>query len=196
MIEDLFKPDVFTCNILLRGLCREGMLEKALKLFNTWVSKGKDIDVVTYNTLISSLCKEGKFENAYDLLTEMEERKLGPDQSTYNEILGALTDAGRIKEAEEFRLKMVESGILHDRNLKLDQGQYVLTSDMSEHIDSKSMAYSDQINELCNQHKYKDATHLFDEATKKGVVLNKYTYLSLMEGLIKRRKSTSKASRS
>ncbi|KAG6600102.1 Pentatricopeptide repeat-containing protein, partial [Cucurbita argyrosperma subsp. sororia] len=169
MVENFFKPDVFTCNILLCGLCREGMLEKALKLFNTWVSKGKDIDVVTYNTLISSLCKEGKFENAYDLLTDMEEKKLGPDNYTYNAILGALTDAGRINEAEKFMLKMVESGKLHDQNLKFDKGRSVATSELPEHIDSKSMAYSDQINELCNQHKYKDAMHLFDEVTKKGV---------------------------
>jgi pentatricopeptide repeat protein len=68
MIENSFKPDVFTCNTL----------EKALKLF-TWISKAKATDAVTYNTLISSLCKEGRFGDAFELVTDLEERKLGPE---------------------------------------------------------------------------------------------------------------------
>ncbi|XLS79285.1 hypothetical protein HN51_063510 [Arachis hypogaea] len=55
MVENSFKPDVITCNILLRGLCKH----------------------VTYNTLISVLCKEGKLDEAFDLMTEMEKKNWG-----------------------------------------------------------------------------------------------------------------------
>ncbi|XVE99376.1 hypothetical protein REPUB_Repub03eG0192700 [Reevesia pubescens] len=102
MVENLFKSDVFTCNILLSGLCSEGLREKGLKIFNTWISKGKAVDGVTYNTMISSLCKEGIFEAAIHLVSEMEERNLGPDHYTYTAILGALTSAGRMNGEEEF----------------------------------------------------------------------------------------------
>ncbi|RYR31221.1 hypothetical protein Ahy_B01g056013 [Arachis hypogaea] len=61
MVENSFKPDVITCNILLRGLCKHG----------------KSIDAVTYNTLISVLCKEGKLDEAFDLMTEMEKKNWG-----------------------------------------------------------------------------------------------------------------------
>ena len=195
MVENSFKLDVFTCNILLHGLCREGMLENALKLFNTWISKGKTIDTVTYNTLISSLCKDGRFEDAFDLLEEMEEKKLGPDQYTYNAILGVLTDAGRIKEAEEFMSKMVEMGKLSDQSSQLGKGQDDGNHDNSEGSDSSSIAYSEQIKELCTQGKYKEAMCIYEELTQKGVSVNKSTVFSLMDGLIKRQKSISKAAR-
>ena len=171
------------------------MLEKALKLFNTWISKGKAIDVVTYNTLISSLCKEGRFEDVFDLLAEMEEKKLGPDQYTYNAILSALTDAGRIKEAEEFMSKIGEMGKLPDQPSQLGKGQDVVTHETPEESDSSSFAYSEQINELCTQGKYKDAMCIYEGLTQKGVTVNKFTVFNLMNGLIKRRKSTSKAAR-
>ncbi|KAL2932381.1 hypothetical protein RDABS01_006400 [Bienertia sinuspersici] len=72
------KPNVYTCNILLRGLCSDGMLEKAIKLFHTW---------------------EGRFEDALNLVNDMIENELGPDKYTYN----AFVNAGRTAEAEEFR---------------------------------------------------------------------------------------------
>lgn len=193
MVEKSFKPDIFTFNILLHGLCREGMLEKALKLFNTWISKGKALDAVTYNTIISSLCKNGRFEEAFDILAEMEKKKLGPDCYTYNAIIGALANAGRIKEAEEFMSKIVEMGKLEDQTLPLNKGQHMGTSETPEESDPNSITFSEQINELCSQGKYKDAMQTFQESTQKGITLHKSTYINLMEGLIKRGKSISKA---
>ncbi|KAJ0013732.1 hypothetical protein Pint_21734 [Pistacia integerrima] len=117
------------------------MLEKALKLFNTWISKGRTIDAVTYNTMISSLCKEVRFKDAFDLLSEMKEKKLGPDHYTFTIIHGALTDAGRLQEAEDFKSKMVEEGKLKDLRIQLVQGQTVVTTETSEGFDSSSIAY-------------------------------------------------------
>eukprot|EP00257_Ricinus_communis_P028154 XP_025015568.1 pentatricopeptide repeat-containing protein At2g16880 [Ricinus communis] len=185
MVEKSFKPDLFTCNILLRGLCTEGMLDNALKLFNTWISKGKAIDAVTYNTIISGLCKEGRFEEAFDLLAEMEEKKLGPDCYTYNAILCALADAGRM-EAEEFMSKIVEQGKLQDQTISLNKRKTESGSETAQESDPNSVAFSEQINELCTQGKYKDAMHMVQESTQKGITLHKSTYISLMEGLIKR----------
>ncbi|KAH7862192.1 hypothetical protein Vadar_001267 [Vaccinium darrowii] len=190
MVENSFKPDIFTCNILLCGLCKEGMLEKALKLFNTWISKGRVLDVVTYNTLITALCKEGRLEDALGLVVEMEVKKLGPDRYTYNAIIGALTEAGRNKEAEELLEKMAEMSF--DPSLSLNKGKDIVTCEILEKSDSSSLAYAEQISELCTEGKYKDAMHVFGELTQKGVAINKSTYITLMKGLVKRRKSISK----
>ncbi|KAJ0046236.1 hypothetical protein Pint_06491 [Pistacia integerrima] len=143
MVENSFKPDVFTCNILLRGLCRKGMLEKALKLFNTWISKGRTIDAAS--------------------------------------------------RSEDFKSKMVEEGKLKDLPIQLVQGQSAVPTETSKGFDSSSIAYSEQINELCSQGEYKDAMRIFEETTQKGITINKSTYVNLMDGLIKRRKSISKA---
>ncbi|XWS75108.1 hypothetical protein CRYUN_Cryun01aG0056700 [Craigia yunnanensis] len=126
------------------------MLEKALKLFNTWILKGKAIDEVTYNTMISGLCKEGRFEVAFHLVSEMKERNLGPDHYTYNAILGALTSAGRMNEAEELIKKMVEVGKFQEKSLQLKE-QNVKTSEITKVFDPDSNACSEQIIELCNR---------------------------------------------
>jgi pentatricopeptide repeat protein len=192
MVEKNFKPDVVTCNTLLCGLCKEGMLEKALKLFNTWISKGKDVDAVSYNTIILSLCKEKRFGEAFDLLEEMEEKKLGPDCYTYNAILGGLTDAGRMKDAEEFISKIAEKGKSENQFLELGKRQDARTSEIPQEPHPNAIAYSNKINELCSQGRYKDAMKIFHESTQKNIILLKSTYIDLMDGLIKRRKSTSK----
>ncbi|MED6145120.1 hypothetical protein PIB30_022118 [Stylosanthes scabra] len=131
MVENSFQSDVITCNILLRGLCKAGMLEKAFNLFNTWIIKGKPVDAVTYNTLISALCKEGKLDEAFDLMIEMEGKKLGPDRYTYTAIIGGLTHAGRTEEAKKFMEKLLETS------------PNVISEDTSQMLGSGDMEYSE-----------------------------------------------------
>ncbi|XLS79267.1 hypothetical protein HN51_063492 [Arachis hypogaea] len=170
MVENSFKPDVIICNILLRGLCKHGMFE------NTWIIKGR------YNTLISVLCKEGKLDEAFDLMTEMEKKKLGPDRYTYIAFIGALTHAGRTEEANKFMSKLLETG------------PNMISEDTSQILGAGDKDYSEQISNFCTQGKYKEAMKLFQESEQKGVSLNKSACFKLMDGLLKRRKSISKAS--
>lgn len=47
--ENNFKPDLYTCNILLQGLCKVRMLEKAIDLFNSRIDlEGKMVWSVAY----------------------------------------------------------------------------------------------------------------------------------------------------
>ncbi|KAJ6432807.1 hypothetical protein OIU84_019939 [Salix udensis] len=178
------KMDSVTLNTMLHALCRERKLDeahdllcsahrrgyfvdekvclkKALKLFNTWISKGKDVDAVSYNTIILALCKEKRFGEAFDLLAEMEEKKLGPDYYTYNAILSGLTDAGRMKDAEEFISKIAEKGKSEYQFLELGKRQDARTGEISQEPHPDAIAYSNKINELCSQGRYKDAMKIF-----------------------------------
>ena len=136
--------------------------------------------------------QEGIFEAAFHLVSEMKEMNLGPDHQTYNAILGALTSAGRTNEAEEFMSKMVEVGKFQEQSLQLKE-QNVKTSKITMISDPDSNACSEQIIELCDQGRYKDAMRIFEASNQKVVTLNKSTYIILMKGLVKRRKSISKA---
>ncbi|KAH6801656.1 hypothetical protein C2S51_033102 [Perilla frutescens var. frutescens] len=118
----------------------------------------------------------------------MEEKKLGPDSYTVNAIVGALNDAGKIDEAEELLSKMSEKCKLLGPK-QTDDEQKVVSREPSNGPDSSSVAYSEQIDELCAEGRYKDAMNIFSEQTQKGITLNKSSYISLMNGLIKRRKS-------
>ncbi|KVI06902.1 Pentatricopeptide repeat-containing protein [Cynara cardunculus var. scolymus] len=172
--------DSVTVSTVLHALCLEknkGLLEKAITLFNTWISKGKTVDAVTYNTLVSCLCKEGRFEDAMDLVAEMKEKNLGPDRYTYNAVLVTLTDAGRREEAEDLMSKMIEWGNVLD--------------DLSSHgvqdePDTSLVACSEDIDKLCTERKYRDALRLFGELSGKGIAVKKSTCISLMCALIKK----------
>ncbi|QHO21116.1 hypothetical protein S245_037996 [Arachis hypogaea] len=185
-----FGPDEATCNIIIHGFCWEGALEKAFLFYNRMVENSfkpdvitcKPVDAVTYNTLIPVLCKEGKLDEAFDLMTEMEKKKLGPDRYTYIAIIGALTHAGRTEEAKKFMSKLLETS------------PNMISEDTSQILISGDMDYSEQVTNFCTQGKYKEAMKLFQESEQKGVSLHKSACFKLMDGLLKRRKSISKAS--
>ncbi|KAJ6909415.1 hypothetical protein NC652_020412 [Populus alba x Populus x berolinensis] len=48
------------------------------------------------------------------------------------------------------------------------------------------IAYSNKINELCSQGRYKDATKCFHESAQKDIVVPKSTCIILMDGLFRR----------
>jgi len=91
--------------------------------------------------------------------------------------------------------KMAEIGKLPYQPSQMGKRQDVVTHETMEESDSSSTAYSEQISELCSQGKYKEAMRIYEEFTHKGVTVNKSTFFHLMDGLIKRRKSISKAAR-
>ncbi|KAH8497244.1 hypothetical protein H0E87_019792 [Populus deltoides] len=194
MKEKEIIPSIITYNSMIAGLCQMGKTNQAIDKLDELLESGlgKDVDAVSYNTIILSLCKEKRFGEAFDLLAEMEEKKLGPDCYTYNAILGGLTDAGRMKDAEEFISKIAEKGKSEYQFLELGKRQDARTSEIPQEPHPNAIAYSKKINELCSQGRYKDAMKIFHESKQKNIILLKSTYIDLMDGLIKRRKSTSK----
>ncbi|PQQ04671.1 pentatricopeptide repeat-containing protein [Prunus yedoensis var. nudiflora] len=74
------RPDSWTFNILIRGLCRIGEIDKAFEFFSDMESFGCYPDIVTYNTLISGLCRANKVDRGCRLLKEVQSRiELSPD---------------------------------------------------------------------------------------------------------------------
>ena len=55
------KPDVMTYSTIIDSLCKDEMVDDALKLFNEMIlHKGILPDVVTYSSLIRGLCNQGR----------------------------------------------------------------------------------------------------------------------------------------
>jgi pentatricopeptide repeat protein len=202
MVENSFKPDVVTCNTLMNGLCQQGKLDKALKLFESWVEKGKKVDVITYNTLIQAMCKDGDVDTALQFFYDMEVRELQPDAFTYNVVLSALSEAGRPEEAQNMLDKLADSGklsqsfsspLLKPPSLDETESGKDLQSKTEEETggnpqDSILEAYTKCLNELCTGGQLKEAKAILDEMLQKGMSVDSSTYISLMEGLIKRQK--------
>ncbi|XP_060167789.1 pentatricopeptide repeat-containing protein At2g06000 [Lycium barbarum] len=105
-------PDTCTFNIVIRGLCRVGGVDKAFEFFNDMQSFGCFPDIVTYNTLISGLCTVGQVDRARRLLTDLElQDGLSPDVVTYTSVISGYCKLSRMDEAINLMDEMITYGI-------------------------------------------------------------------------------------
>ncbi|KAK4339968.1 hypothetical protein RND71_041430 [Anisodus tanguticus] len=105
-------PDTCSFNIVIRGLCRVGGVDKAFEFFNDMGSFGCFPDIVTYNTLINGLCAVGQVDRARGLLTNLElQNGLSPDVVTYTSVISGYCKLGRMDEAINLVDEMITYGI-------------------------------------------------------------------------------------
>jgi len=105
-------PDTWTFNILIRGLCRVGGVDRAFEFFKDMESFGCLPDVVTYNTLINGLCKANEVQRGCELFKEIQSRSdCSPDIVTYTSIISGFCKSGKMKEASNLFEEMMRSGI-------------------------------------------------------------------------------------
>ncbi|KAL7133756.1 hypothetical protein ABFS83_12G161200 [Erythranthe nasuta] len=105
---------IVTFNSVINGLCHQGCLTEAFRLFDSL----ERIDIlpteVTYGTLIDALAKEGLLHDANMLLESMLLKNLEPNTRIYNSLINGYCKSGLLDEAIK---------IFHDlemRNLKPD----------------------------------------------------------------------------
>lgn len=89
-------PSILTYNTLIAGMCEEGELCEAGRLWDDMVEKGCAPNSFTYNMLIKGFCNTGKAEEGIRILEEMLCKGCSPGKSTY----GMLIDGLRGKEGE------------------------------------------------------------------------------------------------
>lgn len=101
--------NIFVYNSVLNGLCSQGSLVEAFRLFDSL----ENIDVlpteVTYGTLIDALVKEGLLQDARVLFKRMFMKDLRPNTHIYNSLIDGYCKANLLDEAKE---------ILHDLELQ------------------------------------------------------------------------------
>ncbi|PKI48588.1 hypothetical protein CRG98_031007 [Punica granatum] len=73
------RVNVVTYNTVVMGLCKEGQLAEAFKLFKKMMDKGVEPTVVTYDTLIHAVCSAGHWEEVEALLKGMIQGDIVPD---------------------------------------------------------------------------------------------------------------------
>jgi pentatricopeptide repeat protein len=147
------------------------------------------------------LCKDNDVDTALRFFADMEVRGLQPDVFTYNVLLSALSEAGRSVEAQKMLHKLNESGKLYGRffypSIKSSVEAVETGKDPEVKSDIESVgntqgddqeSYNKYIKELCIGGQLKEAKAVLDEMMQKGMSVDNSTYITLMEGLIKRQK--------
>jgi len=107
------KPDTYTYNILIRGFCKNSMVDEGFYFFKEMTSFDCDPDIVTYNTLVDGLCRAGKIKVAHNLVNGMSKKckGLNPDVVTYTTLIRGYCMKQEIDEALDILEEMNGRGL-------------------------------------------------------------------------------------
>ncbi|XP_073317947.1 putative pentatricopeptide repeat-containing protein At1g26500 [Primulina huaijiensis] len=161
MVDEGFKPDVNSVNVMLETLFKNNSFNEALKLFQSMrVKRMDDLGVSTYGLVIKWLCKRGKIGDSYAVLEEMKMRGLNLDNKILGSIIYGAMSRGRVVEG-----------------YKIFQG--VEMPDIS--------VYNGMIKGLLRLKKAGEATQVFREMIGQGCEPTMHTYIMLLQGHLGKR---------
>ncbi|MFQ6653085.1 hypothetical protein Gotur_024658 [Gossypium turneri] len=156
--EGVVQPDVSSYTILMRGLCKKGMVESARKVLDEMPCKP---NLIAYNTLINGYCKNGDLESAslvFDkILTEADSL---PDVVTYTTLIDGYCRKGEFVEAKRCLNMMMKAG-----------------------CSPNVVTYNAIIYALCLKGEVDEAKKMITEMRLNGVKDNTATHLNILKGL-------------
>ncbi|PIM99275.1 hypothetical protein CDL12_28235 [Handroanthus impetiginosus] len=202
LIEKEIIPTIITYNSVIGGLCKLGKTDLAITKLNellenglvpagkeTMVEKSFKPDIYTCNILLRGLCREGMLEKATKLFNTWVSKGKVLDAVKHNTLITALCKEGRLE---------------HSLNLVAEMEEKILGPD--------SYTFNAIIGALNDAGKTKEAEELLPKmfgslfptyknvvaasepsnesnSSSKDITVNKSTYVTLLNGFIKRRKS-------
>ncbi|KAF3435660.1 hypothetical protein FNV43_RR22751 [Rhamnella rubrinervis] len=101
MFKLRIKSSVYTFNIMINVLCKEGKSKKAKEFSGFMENLGVKLNVVTYNTLIHGYYTSGKLEGAHMIFNVMKCKGVEPDSYTYSSLISGMCKEGRLEEAKD-----------------------------------------------------------------------------------------------
>lgn len=187
-------PDLYTFNILIKGLSRAGHADEGFKLLEVMGNYGFSPDSVTFNTLINGLCRVGKVKDGYRVLSEMQSGgKCRPDVVSYTSVILGYCRLGMLDEAVRVLNEMFVSGEspnLVTYNILIDG--FCKAGNMEEAyslfrktVDRDVVTYTTMVDGYCKDGQVDESIKLFHEMTVRGLVPNVYTYAVMINGLCK-----------
>lgn len=100
---------------MLDGLCKDGLVQEAMKLFGLMREKGSIPEVVVYTAVVDGFCKAHKFDDAVRIFKKMQSNGIAPNAFSYGLLIGGLCRGNRLEDGYTFCIEMLEAG--HSPNL-------------------------------------------------------------------------------
>ncbi|KAJ4839110.1 hypothetical protein Tsubulata_014920, partial [Turnera subulata] len=104
-------PNIFTFNVLIKGLCKKGDVEGAGKVFDEMPKMGMIPNVVTYTTILGGYASRGDMVSAKNVFRDLFDRGWLPDATTYTVLMDGYCRQGRLDEAIKVMDDMEENGV-------------------------------------------------------------------------------------
>ncbi|KAG7548893.1 Pentatricopeptide repeat [Arabidopsis suecica] len=100
---------------MLDGLCKDGLVQEAMKLFGLMREKGTIPEVVNYTAVVEGFCKAHKIEDAKRIFRKMQSNGIAPNAFSYGVLVQGLYNCNMLDDAVDFCCEMRESG--HSPNI-------------------------------------------------------------------------------
>ncbi|XVF01681.1 hypothetical protein REPUB_Repub04eG0109300 [Reevesia pubescens] len=100
---------------MLDGLCKDGLIQEAMKLFGLMREKGTIPEVVVYTAVVDGFCKAHKLDDAKRIFRKMQSKGVNPNAFSYTVLIQGLYKCKQLDDAIEFCLEMLEAG--HSPNI-------------------------------------------------------------------------------
>jgi pentatricopeptide repeat protein len=95
---------------MLDGLCKDGLVQEAMKLFGVMREKGTIPEVVIYTAVVEAFCKVSRFDDAIRVFRKMQKNGIVPNAYSYGVIVNGLCKGRRLVDCEELCVEMFEAG--------------------------------------------------------------------------------------
>ncbi|XP_073118325.1 uncharacterized protein [Elaeis guineensis] len=115
--DDIFKKMKETGLIpnavaMLDGLCKDGLVQEAMKLFGLMREKGTIPEVVIYTAVVEGFCKAAKFDDAKRIFKKMQKNGIMPNAFSYAVLIQGLCKGGKLEDSVEYCMEMLDAGHL------------------------------------------------------------------------------------
>ncbi|GFQ07212.1 pentatricopeptide repeat-containing protein at1g80150 mitochondrial [Phtheirospermum japonicum] len=94
-----FFPDEVTYNLVIKGFCRAGFYDMAMRVYSAFHDEGFKPNQKIYQTMIHYLCAAGKFDLAYTMCKDSMQKNWFPSVDTINNLLEGLRKEGKVDKA-------------------------------------------------------------------------------------------------
>ncbi|KAL6575357.1 hypothetical protein OROMI_012642 [Orobanche minor] len=162
MKEREILPDDVTMNGVLCFLCKGGMVDIAMNLYNSRVEFGLSVNSMAHNYLINSLLGDASIDEAYCVLRNSVEQGYLPGQKTFSLTAECLCREGKLDKMKELVLFMLDQNIMPN-----------------------DFTYDKFISALCRASRVEEGYLLHDLLSRLNKSSRKTTYLNLISGFSK-----------
>lgn len=134
---------------MLDGLCKDGLIQEAMKLFGLMRERGTIPEVVIYTSVVEGFCKAHKFDDAKRIFRKMQANGISPNAFSYTTLIQGFLKCNRLEDALEFCEEMVDAG--HSPNV---------------------MTFVGLVDGLCKQRGVEEARGVIERLRQKGFSIN------------------------
>ncbi|XP_072986635.1 pentatricopeptide repeat-containing protein At1g20230-like [Typha latifolia] len=114
VFDQMGYDDVASCNALVAGLSRNGLVGDALESFRKFINQGIVLNVVSWTTIVASCAQNGKDMEALELFREMQAVGIKPNSVTIPCVLPAFANIAALMHGRSVHCFSLRKGFLCD----------------------------------------------------------------------------------